>query len=98
MAEYLPNLEEYLQGQIFEAVALIEVRRRFIEALAPLFGRPLEADPIFCRKATFLGASGVFTFLVQYGLDFLLLVYVIGDCTSLEYQAICTSGSCQPTL
>lgn len=68
MAEYLPNLEEYLQGQILEAVALIEVRRRFIEALAPLFGRPLEADPIFCRKATFLGASGVFTFLVYASL------------------------------
>ncbi|EEF52728.1 Protein BRE, putative [Ricinus communis] len=65
MAEYLPNLEELLQRQVSEAVSLIDVRRCFIEALAPLFGRPLEADPVFCRKATFLAASGPFTFLVH---------------------------------
>ncbi|KAK9270610.1 hypothetical protein L1049_026192 [Liquidambar formosana] len=50
MAGYLPNLEATLEEQ----------------ALAPLFGRPVEADPIFCRKATFLAASGVFTFLVHF--------------------------------
>lgn len=66
MAEYLPNLEETLEEQVLEAVALIDFRRRFIEALAPLFGRPVEADPIFCRKATFLAASGLFTFLVHF--------------------------------
>ncbi|XP_059460754.1 uncharacterized protein LOC132189927 isoform X1 [Corylus avellana] len=66
MAEYLPHLEEFLEKQILEAVSLIDVRRRFIEALAPLFGRPLEADPVFCRKATFLAGSGVFTFLVHF--------------------------------
>ncbi|XP_057973167.1 uncharacterized protein LOC131161434 [Malania oleifera] len=66
MAEYLPNLEDSLQGQILDAVSLIEHRRRFIEALATVFGRPVEADPIFCRKATFLAASGVFTFLVHF--------------------------------
>ncbi|KAL3734271.1 hypothetical protein ACJRO7_023596 [Eucalyptus globulus] len=65
MAEYLPHLEESLQGQIMEAVALIDIRRHFIEALAPVFGRPVEADPVFCRKATVLIASGVFTFLVH---------------------------------
>ncbi|XP_039170473.1 BRISC and BRCA1-A complex member 2 [Eucalyptus grandis] len=65
MAEYLPHLEESLQGQIMEAVALIDIRRHFIEALAPVFGRPVEADPVFCRKATVLVASGVFTFLVS---------------------------------
>lgn len=32
--------------QILDAVALIDVRRHFIEALAPVFGRPLEADPV----------------------------------------------------
>jgi len=32
--------------KILEAVSLIDVRRNFIEALAPLFGRPLEADPV----------------------------------------------------
>ncbi|KAK9270810.1 hypothetical protein L1049_026396 [Liquidambar formosana] len=66
MAGYLPNLEETLEEQVVEAVSFIDVRRRFIEALAPLFGRPVEADPIFCRKATFLAASGVFTFLVHF--------------------------------
>ncbi|KAI4344965.1 hypothetical protein L6164_012137 [Bauhinia variegata] len=66
LAEYLPNLEESLKKQILEAVSLIDVRRGFIEALACQFGRPLEADPVFCRKATFLAASGVFTFLVHF--------------------------------
>ncbi|XP_058752540.1 uncharacterized protein LOC131625716 [Vicia villosa] len=65
LAEYLPNLEEYLGKQVLEAVSLIDVRRHFIEALAGWLGRPVEADPIFCRKATFLAASGVFAFLVH---------------------------------
>ncbi|KAG6774727.1 hypothetical protein POTOM_022093 [Populus tomentosa] len=64
MAEYLPHLEELLQRQVLEAVTLIDVRRQFIEALAPLLGRPLEADPVFCRKASFLVCSGPFTFMV----------------------------------
>ncbi|KAL3505401.1 hypothetical protein ACH5RR_035242 [Cinchona calisaya] len=68
MAEYLPNLEEMLENQIKDAVALIEVRRKFITALAPLFGRPIEADPVFCRKVSFLCASGTFTFLVHFSL------------------------------
>ncbi|GAB2293862.1 hypothetical protein Dimus_028073 [Dionaea muscipula] len=66
MAEYLPSLEETLQMQIVEAVTLIGARRRFIEALAPIFGRPLEADPVFCRRATVLVANGIFTFLVHF--------------------------------
>ncbi|KAF8405377.1 hypothetical protein HHK36_010281 [Tetracentron sinense] len=66
LAEYLPTLEETLKTQVLEAVASIGVRRHFIEALAPLFGRPIEADPVFCRKATVLAASGVFTFLVHF--------------------------------
>ncbi|KAH1121539.1 hypothetical protein J1N35_004699 [Gossypium stocksii] len=66
MAEYLPHLEESLQKQVLEAVSLIDIRRHFIEALAPLFGRPLEADPVFCRKATFLASSGSFVFLVHF--------------------------------
>ncbi|KAL2503976.1 Brain/reproductive organ-expressed protein [Abeliophyllum distichum] len=65
MAEYLPTLEEMLQAQIIDAVSSIEVRRKFIMVLVPLLGRPLEADPVFCRKATFLACSGVFTFLVH---------------------------------
>ncbi|CAN1163326.1 BRISC and BRCA1-A complex member 2 [Linum perenne] len=63
LAEYLPHLEELLQRQVLEAVSLIDIRRHFIEALATLFGRPLEADPVFCRKAVFLASSGPFTFL-----------------------------------
>ncbi|KAG9442578.1 hypothetical protein H6P81_018432 [Aristolochia fimbriata] len=66
MAEYLPALEDNLGAQILEAVASLGARRRFIEALAPYFGRPLEADPIFCRTATVLAISGVFTFLVHF--------------------------------
>ncbi|KAM1329665.1 hypothetical protein ACFX15_041691 [Malus domestica] len=65
MAEYLPHLEESLEKQVLEAVSLVDVRRRFIEALAVQFGRPVEADSVLCRKATFLAASGVFTFLVH---------------------------------
>lgn len=68
MAEYLPNLEELLESQIKDAISLIEVRRKFITALAIPFGRPVEADPVFCRKATFLACSGVFTFLVHFTL------------------------------
>ncbi|GFY93016.1 hypothetical protein Acr_08g0014120 [Actinidia rufa] len=57
MAEYLPILEGLLQSQapypersyfglkIVDAVSSIDVRRKFIVALAPLFGRPVEADP-----------------------------------------------------
>lgn len=69
MAGYLPNLEEILERQVLEAISFIDVRRRFIEALAPQFGRPVEADPIFCRKATFFAVSGVFTFMVHFSLS-----------------------------
>lgn len=33
--------------KVVEAIASIGARRRFIEALAPHFGRPLEVDPVF---------------------------------------------------
>ncbi|KAM0995453.1 hypothetical protein ACFX13_005624 [Malus domestica] len=69
MAEYLPHLEESLEKQVLEAVSLVDVRRRFIEALALQFGRPVEADSVLCRKATFLTASGVFTFLVHVSIS-----------------------------
>lgn len=35
-----------LSLQIRDAVLSIEVRRKFIVALAPVFGRPVEADPV----------------------------------------------------
>ncbi|XP_044510042.1 BRISC and BRCA1-A complex member 2-like isoform X2 [Mangifera indica] len=66
MAEYLPHLEESLERQVLEAVSLIDVRRRFIEALAPLLGRPVETDSVFYRKAMFFVASGAFSFLVLF--------------------------------
>ncbi|XP_024985553.1 BRISC and BRCA1-A complex member 2 [Cynara cardunculus var. scolymus] len=68
MAEYLPTLEEMLESQIRDSISSIEVRRKFITALAIPFGRPVESDPVFCRKATFLACSGVFTFLVHISL------------------------------
>ncbi|AQK67179.1 hypothetical protein ZEAMMB73_Zm00001d014786 [Zea mays] len=46
LAEYLPALEDSLNGLLVDASASIGSRRRFIEALAPIFGRPLEADPV----------------------------------------------------
>ncbi|KAK1273821.1 hypothetical protein QJS04_geneDACA009582 [Acorus gramineus] len=49
MAEYLPILEDNLKVQIVEAIASVGARRRFIEALAPIFGRPLEADQHFTQ-------------------------------------------------
>ncbi|KAM0823874.1 hypothetical protein ACQ4PT_070571 [Festuca glaucescens] len=66
MAEYILALEDDLNNQVVEASASIGSRRRFIEALAPAFGRPLEADPILCRNATVLSISGIFTFLVHF--------------------------------
>uniref|UniRef100_A0A7N0SVG9 BRISC and BRCA1-A complex member 2 n=1 Tax=Kalanchoe fedtschenkoi TaxID=63787 RepID=A0A7N0SVG9_KALFE len=68
MAEYLPDLEDSLGKQVGESISPIDVRRRFIEALAVVFGRPLEADSVFCRKSAFLATSGVFTFLVHISL------------------------------
>ncbi|XP_020241098.1 BRCA1-A complex subunit BRE [Asparagus officinalis] len=68
MAEYLPTFEDNLKMQVVEAVAAIGARRRFIEALLPLFGRPVEADSVFCRKASVLASSGVFTFLVHFSI------------------------------
>ncbi|XP_066377606.1 uncharacterized protein [Miscanthus floridulus] len=68
LAEYLPALEDSLNGLLVEASASIGSRRRFIEALAPSFGRPLEADPIFCRRVTILSISGSFTFLVHFAI------------------------------
>ncbi|WVZ78479.1 hypothetical protein U9M48_026183 [Paspalum notatum var. saurae] len=68
LAEYLPALEDSLNNLVVEASASIGARRRFIEALAPTFGRPLEADPIFCRRATILSISGIFTFLVHFAI------------------------------
>nr|GMC50306.1 BRCA1-A complex subunit BRE [Ipomoea batatas] len=64
-AEYLPALEVNLATQIKDAVSSIEIRRKFIVALAPLLGRPLEADPV---KASFLSNSGVFNFLVHFSI------------------------------
>ncbi|CAM8939234.1 unnamed protein product [Rhodiola kirilowii] len=64
-AEYLPALEDTLEKQVVESISAIDVRRRFIEALAVVFGRPLEADTIFCRRSSFMATSGVFAFLVM---------------------------------
>ncbi|KAJ6802257.1 putative BRCA1-A complex subunit BRE [Iris pallida] len=68
MAEYLPTLEDNLKVQLMEAVASVGARRYFIEALAILFGRPVEADPVFCRTASVFVVSGTFTFLVHFSL------------------------------
>ncbi|CAM8936645.1 unnamed protein product [Rhodiola kirilowii] len=69
MTEYLPALEDTLEKQVVESISAIDVRRRFIEALAVVFGRPLEADTIFCRRSSFMATSGVFAFLVHISLS-----------------------------
>eukprot|EP01018_Ginkgo_biloba_P018838 Gb_11547 [translate_table: standard] len=66
MAEYIPILEGILRAQVSEAFASVNTRRLFIEALAPKFGRPLEAETMFCRRVSVLAASGVFSFLVHF--------------------------------
>ncbi|XP_078161269.1 BRCA1-A complex subunit BRE-like protein [Carex rostrata] len=68
MLTYLSDLEVMLNDQVVEAVAGVAKRRRFIEALSPFFGRPIEADPVFCRRASVLGISGVFSFLVHFSI------------------------------
>lgn len=68
MAEYIPNLEENLRAQVSEAIASVNARRLFIEALVPHFGRPLEAETVFCRRVSILAASGNFSFLVHFTL------------------------------
>ena len=51
-----------------EAIASIGARRRFIEALSPLFGRPLEADPV-CPYTALL-CNLVYFFRIHYDLFF----------------------------
>ncbi|KAH9325713.1 hypothetical protein KI387_005891, partial [Taxus chinensis] len=63
MAEYIPTLEENLKAQMSEAITSVNLRRAFIEALVQHFGRPLEADTVFCRRVSILAATGPFTFL-----------------------------------
>ncbi|KAH6763766.1 BRCA1-A complex subunit BRE-like protein [Perilla frutescens var. hirtella] len=64
--EYRPILGQMLNSQIKDAISSIEARRKFIQSLTPHFGRPIEADPVFCRKATVLSSSQTFTFLVGF--------------------------------
>jgi hypothetical protein len=52
--------------QVREARASIALRRSFMEALFPFFGRPLEADATYCRRISLLASSGAFTFLVRF--------------------------------
>eukprot|EP00252_Welwitschia_mirabilis_P027054 TRINITY_DN9140_c0_g1_i1.p1 TRINITY_DN9140_c0_g1~~TRINITY_DN9140_c0_g1_i1.p1 ORF type:complete len:393 (-),score=79.55 TRINITY_DN9140_c0_g1_i1:407-1585(-) len=68
MAEYIPHLEEHLSSQVSEAVASANARRSFIEALAVHFGHPIEAETVFCRRASVLVVSGNFCFLVHFSL------------------------------
>ncbi|KAJ3672417.1 hypothetical protein LUZ60_007138 [Juncus effusus] len=65
MVAYLYDLEEKLKEQVVVAAADIGKRRRFIEALASNLGRPIEADPVFYRRASLLCQSGVFSFMVH---------------------------------
>ncbi|KAH9557005.1 hypothetical protein CY35_07G063000 [Sphagnum magellanicum] len=68
LVEYIPSLQQTLQQQVREARASIALRRSFMEALFPFFGRPLEADATYCRRISLLASSGAFTFLVHLAL------------------------------
>ncbi|EFJ16360.1 hypothetical protein SELMODRAFT_445185 [Selaginella moellendorffii] len=68
LAEYIPKLLELLQSQIVDACASLTLRRNFIEALVPVFGRPLEAETDFGRKVSMIASAGVFTFLIHISL------------------------------
>ncbi|XP_044510041.1 BRISC and BRCA1-A complex member 2-like isoform X1 [Mangifera indica] len=72
MAEYLPHLEESLERQVLEAVSLIDVRRRFIEALAPLLGRPVETDSV-CISDFFFPMAKILT--VNVTVSFLWILF-----------------------
>ncbi|XP_057834155.1 uncharacterized protein LOC131044746 isoform X2 [Cryptomeria japonica] len=52
--------------QLSEAITSVNLRRAFVEALVPHFGRPLEAETVFCRRVSVLAATGPFTFLVHF--------------------------------
>uniref|UniRef100_A0A0D6QZI3 BRISC and BRCA1-A complex member 2 n=1 Tax=Araucaria cunninghamii TaxID=56994 RepID=A0A0D6QZI3_ARACU len=66
MAEYIPTLEDNLKAQVSEAIMSVTLRRQFIEALVPYFGRPLEAETVFCRRVSLIASAGAFTFLVHF--------------------------------
>ncbi|KAM0972362.1 hypothetical protein ACFX19_020359 [Malus domestica] len=40
------EMEDLNYAEVLEAISLVDVRRRFIEALALQFGRPVEADSV----------------------------------------------------
>ena len=54
MVLFVPTLTLIIVLKVVEASASIGARRRFIEALAPTFGRPIEADPVFIHNWFFL--------------------------------------------
>ncbi|KAJ7548284.1 hypothetical protein O6H91_07G005800 [Diphasiastrum complanatum] len=66
LMEYIPMLQETLRSQVQDACTSINLRRAFMESLSLYFGRPIEADTIFCRKITVVASNGVFTFLVHF--------------------------------
>lgn len=68
LAEYIPTLKDTLKRQVSEAFASVTSRKSFIECLYVPFGRPLEADTIFCRRVSVLASSGIFAFLVHISL------------------------------
>jgi len=54
MVLFVATLTLIIVLKVVEASASIGARRRFIEALAPTFGRPIEADPVFVNNLFFL--------------------------------------------
>lgn len=69
IAEYIPTLKETLKRQVNDAFTSVALRKSFIEGISMPFGRPLEADTVYGRKVSVLACSGIFLFLVHFGLS-----------------------------
>lgn len=66
LMEYVPVLQQQLQEQVQEAKQAVELRKAFISALLPCFGRPLEADLVNFRHVSVFLTSGTLMFLVHF--------------------------------
>ncbi|KAL2607657.1 hypothetical protein R1flu_026230 [Riccia fluitans] len=68
LMEYVPNVQDNLQAQVREAINAVGLRKTFVEALGPVFGRPLELETNLFRRVSVMVTSGLFCFLIHLNL------------------------------
>ncbi|BBN18245.1 BRCA1-A complex subunit BRE [Marchantia polymorpha subsp. ruderalis] len=68
LMEYVPNVQDILKAQVREAITSVGMRRSFLEALGPVFGRPLELETNLFRRVSIMVTSGLFCFLIHFSL------------------------------